>query len=145
MLADRHAPQYSFDMILALLLTACTPDVCIPGETQECLCSDGDDGVQACDDAGDRYSDCECDDGTPSTDTAGSTDGAELFFEDCAACHGVEGEGGRNGPDLTEKIPNMTDAEVREIITEGEDEMPSFNYAEDQLDALVAWLREAFG
>lgn len=39
----------------------------------------------------------------------------------------------------------MSDREIREVISEGEDEMPSFSFSTADLEALVTWLRDQFG
>lgn len=83
-------------------------------------------------------------------------DGAKLFGETCAKCHGVDGHG-----DPTAKaqlgVPDMTDAawqakladdDIRRTVREGSKskKMPPFGgfYDGAQLDALVAHVR-AFG
>ena len=137
---------------MLLFLLACTgsPEVCVPGETQGCLCAGARDGAQVCGAAGDRWSECACDDDSSPGDADDTgipedPDGASLFADNCASCHGAAGHGTRNGPDLRDEVPEMSDGEIREVITEGEDDMPAFSFAAAELDALVAWLRDVFG
>ena len=147
-------------LVLALLL-GCGGEkaVCEPGATQVCVCATGESGAQACDDAGTSWDTCDCDaalgtddddDDDDDTDTdSGQSDGdatagATVYATYCAACHGPSGHGG-SGPDLRREVPEQSDAELVEIITEGEDEMPGFALSPGDLADLIAWLRAEFG
>lgn len=82
---------------------------------------------------------------------------AELFRRQCAACHGKKGEG--DGPaasamnprpaDLTdaERIGDLSDEELIEVLTKGRSAMPSFGslLEVDQIRAMVAYIRELSG
>lgn len=152
-------------LTLALLLSCgAEKAVCEPGETQLCVCPTGDAGAQVCDDAGTSWHACACDvsagedddhddddddddDSTPwdSGQTEGdAAEGASVYATYCAACHGPTGHGG-SGPDLRREVPEQSDAELAEIITEGEDDMPGFALSAQQLADLIAWLRAQFG
>ena len=158
------APMLALPLLAAL---SCAPDkaACVPGETQRCLCPDQSDGAQRCEAEGASWSECVCEAGAEGdtdvdTDTDTDTDsgsgsgddtgsgstgsGAAVYATYCAACHGADGRGG-SGPDLRREVPELSDAELRRVITEGEDEMPGFDLPADDLEALVAWLRDTFG
>lgn len=79
-----------------------------------------------------------------STDTGASDAGYAVYLSYCSACHGADGRGA-SGPDLRREVPEMSDAELRQIITEGEDEMPGFDLSAEQMTDLIAWLRASFG
>jgi len=77
-----------------------------------------------------------------------ATDGATLFLETCAGCHGVRGEGGRGGPSLLTgdaKTLSLTDIEYR--IEHGKPlgqrgSMPAFRgeLTKGQIQALAAYV-----
>src|SRR5580692_4954633 len=69
-------------------------------------------------------------------------DGAKIFESRCAGCHGADGAGGEHGPTIVENsrrrnAPNLRDT-IRNGIKEGG--MPSFNFTDAELDALVAYI-----
>ena len=138
--------------MLILLLVGCAaqPSACVPGETQACLCAGAADGAQVCAASGDEWAECACDaadseSADTDTDTSADADGAALFAANCLSCHGPAGHGTQDGPDLRDEVPEMSDREIREVITGGEDDMPAFSFSTAELDALVAWLRDQFG
>ena len=76
----------------------------------------------------------------PSGNGSGTvTDGAALFAQRCASCHGPEGEG-RFGPRLHGQA-------TVEVVTNGRGNMPAFGQvlSDDQIAAVVAYANEAFG
>ena len=67
--------------------------------------------------------------------------GQILFQENnCIACHQFYGLGGYMGPDLTNVISRYSRAYARAFLVAGTARMPNFNLAEDEVDALVAYL-----
>ena len=48
-----------------------TDSVCEPGETQDCVCTDGRDGAQSCAEDGESWGECAC---TGDDDTTGDDD-----------------------------------------------------------------------
>lgn len=82
---------------------------------------------------------------------------AELFKRQCVACHGKKGAG--DGPaasamnprpaDLTdaERIGDLSDEELIEVLTNGRSAMPSFGslLAAEQIRAMVDYIRELSG
>jgi alcohol dehydrogenase (cytochrome c) len=74
---------------------------------------------------------------------SGATRGAALFQLRCSDCHGVDAKG-VHGPDLTVLFANgATDGHVFETIRRGVPgtEMPSSNAPDDEIRAVVAYLR----
>ncbi len=60
----------------------------------------------------------------------------------CQACHQVHGFGGFHGPDLTNRLTDdVHDAELIQVIMTGSGRMPAFELSDEDLDALMAWLR----
>jgi ubiquinol-cytochrome c reductase cytochrome c subunit len=72
--------------------------------------------------------------------------GRNLFIANCAACHGATGAGGAVGGGFI--APNLHESEpvtVAEAVTVGPGPMPRFDFTQDQLNALdayVQWLRD---
>jgi nitric oxide reductase subunit C len=67
--------------------------------------------------------------------------GQDLFQDNnCIACHQFYGLGGYMGPDLTNVISRYSPAYARAFLVAGTARMPNFNLAEDEVDALVAYL-----
>ena len=77
-------------------------------------------------------------------DTAGAPDGATLFANHCAACHGSDGTNG-SSPDLSREIPELDDAALENLITNGKGSMPAIAVDDADLDTLIAYLRSTFG
>ncbi|HKZ28119.1 MAG TPA: c-type cytochrome, partial [Acidimicrobiia bacterium] len=70
--------------------------------------------------------------------------GAELFVQRCAACHGADGEGGA-GPPLGALA--LTGEELSTLIAEGRGSMPGFGseLAEGDIDGLAEYVQSSFG
>ena len=70
--------------------------------------------------------------------------GAELFVQRCAACHGAGGEGGA-GPPLGALA--LTGDELSTLIAEGRGSMPGFGseLAEGDIDGLAEYVQSSFG
>lgn len=67
--------------------------------------------------------------------------GQDLFQQhNCIACHQFYGLGGYMGPDLTNVISKFSPAYARAFIASGTARMPDFELAEEEVDALVAYL-----
>ncbi len=70
--------------------------------------------------------------------------GLALFQEkNCIACHQLYGLGGHMGPDLTNVVsaPDKGADYARAFIAGGTDKMPDFKLSENEIEALVDFLR----
>lgn len=75
-----------------------------------------------------------------------NTEGALLFRQNCAACHGNDGRGGERAPNIAteHEVVTASDAQLKDTVSNGIPEagMPSFKFLGDQkVSELVAWLR----
>lgn len=72
-------------------------------------------------------------------------EGASLFRANCSPCHGLSGQGGGRGPDLTAGrwVHGSTDAEIFRTITQGVPgtEMPANAFEDSETRAIIAYLR----
>ena len=61
----------------------------------------------------------------------------------CQACHQLFGLGGYLGPDLTNVYgdPHKGEAAIRSIVNYGNKQMPSFNFTEQEMHALLEFLK----
>ena len=88
-------------------------------------------------------------DGSDTAAAAGTTagvDGASVYADNCASCHGADGSGGVGTPLNAGVVAGLSDDELTSVITDGiSPSMPSFALPTDELDALVAYLRSEFG
>jgi mono/diheme cytochrome c family protein len=72
-------------------------------------------------------------------------DGAAIFSERCASCHGADGEG-RNGPQLSDgrAVERFPDVQAQiDVVTDGRGGMPSFEsrLSEAEIQAVVEYTR----
>ena len=83
---------------------------------------------------------CSGDSTTPDTDagTGLSGEGAELFSEYCSRCHGDDGGGSIVGPDLNERVPGLTEADVTDIILSGSGRMDPIDEVNADEAAVIA-------
>ena len=70
--------------------------------------------------------------------------GAEVYAMFCANCHGPEGAGEGPGPALFDRIENESDADLINLIQNGQGPMPSVNLEPQQMADVIAWLRDTF-
>jgi mono/diheme cytochrome c family protein len=71
--------------------------------------------------------------------------GHHLFQRNCAFCHGRDAAGGESGPDLTRSKLMLSDRDggkITEVVRNGrpEKKMPSFNFSNEELHSLVAFI-----
>lgn len=68
-------------------------------------------------------------------------------YETEANCYSCHDGTGRGHPDLSKRIPDMTDAEILRAINEGPGHMPSYEkkLSIQEKEQLVTWLRSEFG
>lgn len=78
--------------------------------------------------------------------TGDATAGADVFAGSCgqSTCHAADGSGGE-GVDLREHIPEHTDAQLVELMIDGEGEMPATGLTAQEEADVLAYLRETFG
>ncbi len=71
--------------------------------------------------------------------TGDATNGAIVYADNCAGCHGADGSGGSERGILGED-----DAETAEIVLNGEESMPAFadTLSDQDVADLLAWLAE---
>ena len=76
-----------------------------------------------------------------------STDGAVIYTRTCATCHGADLGGGVGAAlGAGTAAAGLSDAQLRAIIRDGVPGMPpSRSLSEEQLDALIAFLRQEQG
>jgi mono/diheme cytochrome c family protein len=75
-----------------------------------------------------------------------ATDGAQIFEQHCAACHGADGRG-KVGPSLHGVAEKYVAFESQTlVVAQGRGAMPSFRstLSNDQIDAVVTFERETF-
>jgi mono/diheme cytochrome c family protein len=77
--------------------------------------------------------------------TADASAGATMYAQVCAGCHGDPVSGGGSSPLLADEVPEKSDAELRDIILNGEGEMPPVALSEQQVTDVIAYLRETIG
>lgn len=71
--------------------------------------------------------------------------GEQLFQQNCAFCHGRDAMGGESGPDLTRSklvLGDKTGDKIASVVREGRPntKMPAFNFSNEQLAGIVAFL-----
>jgi len=91
----------------------------------------------------------EDDTGSSDTDTDTDTDSAEVdgatvFSDNCAACHGADGTGGA-GADLTAVVPGMTEEEVQDVVLNGSGNMGAISVSDDEAAAVATYVVDSFG
>ena len=97
-----------------------------------------DAGAEACDGGGDGAADGGADGG-------GSTDGASLYSNGCAGCHGADGDSGY-APNLTEEVPGKDLEDIVEVVMFGEPPgMPAVYADEAQANAVAQYVLDTFG
>ena len=86
---------------------------------------------------------------TAITDSGGSGEtpnGAAVFHDNCEGCHGPNGDGVGSSPSLVERVPELSDSELAEIIDKGK--LPLMgppDLTNDEADAVFLYVRETFG
>ncbi len=71
---------------------------------------------------------------------------AALYQQNCAACHGPQGEGIAIFPALADVGSRLAAEDVAEILEHGRNQMPSFDHlADEERAALVEYLISGMG
>lgn len=69
--------------------------------------------------------------------------GRKLFHDgSCQVCHQLWGQGGFLGPDLTNAASRVDPTRLASLMTVGSGQMPAFNYSDEQIGQLRAFLEE---
>ena len=81
----------------------------------------------------------------PNNNDSGSQtlNGAELYDLNCSGCHGADGEGTGNNPNIIQAL-NFSNDELSDIIIYGMDAMPAINLTEDEAMAIINYMRSNF-
>jgi cytochrome c551 len=75
--------------------------------------------------------------------TGDAANGELVYADECAVCHGADGEGG-SGPSMSSVVGEGED-EIIGTVLEGEGSMPAFDDLPDQdIADLVAFITETF-
>ena len=70
-----------------------------------------------------------------------SSAGAALYQDNCAKCHGAQGEGVASSPAIIST--KRTKQEIKQLIVHGAGEMPAFSkFTETDLDLLINYMLE---
>jgi PQQ-dependent dehydrogenase (methanol/ethanol family) len=66
-----------------------------------------------------------------------------VFQSTCSLCHGNDARGTDRGPNMVGSVhvQSISDADIATIITRGRNKMPAFPLPQDQVDALVRYIR----
>ena len=105
---------------------------------------DDDDDIGSSHAGGDTDTDTDADTEDTGTGAGSSLNGAALYSDNCASCHGSDGTGG-TGPDLTAIVSTLTDDEVTTAMLEGTGDMPAPGVSEAEAAAIVSYLRDEWG
>mgnify|MGYP000580553282 CR=1 FL=1 len=86
------------------------------------------------------------DDDDDDDDDTSAFDGAQLYADNCAICHGANGEGAASAPaTMNAYITGLSQAEIATQITDGGGSMPAITaVTADEADAIAAWCLETF-
>jgi len=85
-----------------------------------------------------------CGDKDGETGETSTVSGADLYSSKCVVCHGADGDG--NSAVLADAVPAMSDAELEDVIENGNDAgMPAQTSDAAEISALVDYLRETWG
>lgn len=72
-----------------------------------------------------------------------AVEGRKLFHDgSCQVCHQLWGQGGFLGPDLTNAASRVDPTRLASLMTVGSGQMPAFDYTEEQIAQLRAFLEE---
>ena len=80
------------------------------------------------------------------TDDNNELDGAQVFADSCAICHGDDGRGISGlAPDLDEVVPGLTLEDIETVITEGTDFMNPVDLFTDEVEAVAEFVLDTHG
>lgn len=101
------------------------------------------------DDGTDRDDDTAADSGTETGDDSGEVGelpptGEGLYAVHCERCHGADGDGTDDGPELGAGVGRHSDGQLVNTILNGEGDMPAIGVTDDEAQLIVDYLRELF-
>jgi mono/diheme cytochrome c family protein len=67
--------------------------------------------------------------------------GAELYRTYCSACHAENGTGTDQGPPLQNEVDEKSEADLVEIILQGDDEMEPVDVTQAEAEAIADFLK----
>ena len=91
---------------------------------------------------------CAAEKDASNTDSGGADtalNGAQPFSDSCAGCHGASGDGVGSNPSLVETVPELSDADLMDVIDNGKGGMPDVGLSDSEADAVFTYVREQFG
>ena len=91
---------------------------------------------------GNKDDDSGAADGTDGADGT-EVDGASVYASTCQNCHGDNGNDGF-ADDLTVEVPARSDDELTDVIQNGSGGMAAQNLSDDELSAVLDYLRATF-
>lgn len=72
-----------------------------------------------------------------------AVEGRKLFHDGtCQVCHQLWGQGGFLGPDLTNAASRVDETRLASLLTVGSGQMPAFDYTDEQIRQMRAFLEE---
>lgn len=71
--------------------------------------------------------------------------GADLYDGRCQACHGTDGRGTADGPDLLREVENHDDEFLVTVILEGKGDMEPVDVTPAEAQRIVDYLHELLG
>lgn len=79
--------------------------------------------------------------------TGDAANGATVYGDNCAGCHGADGTGSAAGPDLSGEIAEHSDEDIVTTIYNGDGSMPEYGtkLSEQEIADVLAHLRDLFG
>jgi cytochrome c551 len=76
--------------------------------------------------------------------TGVSADGSDVFANNCAGCHGADGDSG-SAANLSEKVPELSDNDIAWTVADGKGNMPAINIDDQAIADVITFLRDTHG
>ena len=70
--------------------------------------------------------------------------GGDVFQTNCSGCHGADGAG-VSGPNLNDRVPDLTDAEIVDTVINGVGSMPAIGVTDQEAADVLAYVTTEFG
>ena len=72
-------------------------------------------------------------------------DGAEVYANNCAGCHGSDGAGAASNPSLIEAVPEKSDEDLMDVLLNPPGSMAIISLSQAEADAVFTYVRDQFG